>query len=276
LTAVVSPARRGDRELQGTKFMKNNRYGPGPIVLALFLVTANCVFAEEAGSPLELLTEAIETIPEVSFRAELKLSSHGLTRELDLMQRKIGEKTYAMYLEVTGPHNVKDTRFLFKERLGGRDEQFVYLPALRRAVQIGEHTREQPFLGSEFYVSDLVAPDPEAFELKFVGAGEFLGRKCKLVEAVPKNPDEWSYSRAVYAVDPVDRLILRADFYDKSGKLLKIWTAERLGRVGEFWTPYLQRMKNVQENVTSEVEVVKIEYDIELPEKIFSREHLAR
>jgi hypothetical protein len=232
--------------------------------------------AQQEDSPKALLDRAIATTPEVAFTARVKLSSHGLERELLLSHRRIDDKTLGSFLEVTAPTDVKDTRFLFLERKEGPDEQFVYVPAMRRVIQVGEQTRSQAFLGSDFYVSDLVTPDPNLFTLKFVGEENLAGRACRLIEAVPEPSADWQYSKAVYAVDSADLLVLKAQFFDPKGRLHKVWTLEKFDKIDGYWTPLLQKMNDVQENSESTIEMVEVKYNVDLPVYMFQRSHLER
>lgn len=255
---------------------KANGFLAWVMMLGLLVTGSGLSRATAEESPRELLDRAVKQIPESPFRAEMTLYSSGLERQMILYHGRIDETTYGSRLEVTAPHDVKDTRFLFIEKTEGRDEQFIFMPMVGRTIQVSEKTREQPFLGSEFYVSDLVAPDADAFEMKYVGAEERLGRQCKIVEAVPKNPDDWMYSKAVYSIDPADLLILRSEFYDKKGKLLKVWTLVKVEKVEGQWTPYVQTMENVQQNGLSKLELTDIKYNVELPDGVFERGNLGR
>lgn len=223
-----------------------------------------------------LVKRVLDAMPDVPLTATMTLATEGgVRRELTLSQKRIGN-TRASYLEVTSPLNVKDTRFLFLERIEGQDEQFVYVPAVKRVAQIGEDARKQPFLGSEFYVSDLVTPALDDFTYVLVGEAVFGGRQCTLVEATPKSPEEQLYGKTVFAIDARDLLIVRVEFFDRKGKPLKLWTVERLERIDGVWTARQQRMTNLQENVSSRLVIDAIRYHAEVPDERFTRAYLAR
>src|SRR5690606_32754654 len=132
----------------------------------------------------------------------------------------------------------------------------------------------QPFLESDFYVSDLVEPNLDAYEFKFVGEEELLGRKTKLVEMVPKNSANEIYGKTVVAIDPNDLLILKRSFYDLKGNLLKVWTIDEVEQVDGVWTIRKQTMTTVPQNTSSKLETPEIKYDVELKDSTFTPEHL--
>jgi hypothetical protein len=246
------------------------------VLIALIAAASWPALAEEAKTPRELLKEAIESYPETPFTAKAKLSWGQIDREMTLSHRRLDDQTSGSYLEVTAPLNLKGTRFLFLERKQGRDSQFIKVPEMHRVLQVGEKQRSEPFLGSDFYVSDMIAPDVDNFELTELSRETVAGRECRIIEAVPNPSTEWLYGKGSYAVQPDDKLVLRVEFFDKKGNLFKVWTLDKVEKVNGNWTPYLQRMKNVQQKTESTLELVDIQYGVTLRDEMFTRSYLER
>jgi outer membrane lipoprotein-sorting protein len=224
----------------------------------------------------DLVRRVLDAAPKVPLTAKATLTSdRGWVRELALSRAHVNDYD-AWYMEVTAPLDLKDTRFLLLDRAEGKDEQFMYVPAVKRAMQVSSETRKQPFLGSDFYISDMVRPELDAFTYTFVGEEDVGGRHCKLVEAVPKKPEEELYSKTIAAIDPGDLLLVRAQFFDAKGKPLKTWTLEKVEKVDGIWTPLVQRMANVQDQHESRLTLTDIKYNVTLPDETFSRTHLSR
>jgi hypothetical protein len=246
--------------------------------LSLTVSVAVSAAAQEPAdeTPRDLIKRAIDNVPRVTLSARAKLSSdRGWEREIELKHKRVGERE-ATYMEVTSPQDVRDTRFLFLESTEEEDEQYIRIPAMRRAMRVASQTRKQAFLGSDFYVSDLVAPKLDDYEYEFVGEEEVDGRKCRLIQAVPKNMEGELYSKSIAAVDPVDLLVLRSEFYDLKGKLLKVFHTQKYEKIDDIWTPMLQVMKNVQDNTTSTIEVIEVEYGVDLDDHIFTQAYFLR
>jgi len=246
------------------------------VLIALIATSSWPALAEEQKPPRELLKEAIETYPDTPFTAKGKLSWEEVTRDMTLNHRRVDDKTSGSYLEVTAPLNLQGTRFLFLERKHGRGTQFIKVPDTDRVLQAGERQRSEPFLGSDFYVSDMIAPDVDNFELTELSREKVQGRECRVIEAVPNSSTEWQYGKATYAVEPEDKLVLRAEFFDKKGNPFKILTIDRVEKVDGNWTPYVQRMKNVQQATESTLELVEIHYGVTLPDEMFTRSYLQK
>ena len=243
------------------------------IAVAVALHTAASA-ADDPGR--ELIQKVIAAIPKVTLEASATLTPEGgVVRLLDL-KRKPTKDGDASYLEVSAPQTLKNTRFLFIERGPEGSLQYIYTPSFGRSVRVGGDARKQSFLGSEFYVSDLIMPDLNAFTFSITGDEEVAGRKCKLVESVPKNPADEPYSKVVMAVDPADALIVRTQFYDPKGKLLKVWTVDKLEKVQGYWTPLVNSVVNVQDNSRSKLEITEVKYNVDIPDEVFTKPHLER
>ncbi len=223
----------------------------------------------------DLVQKVHDAAPKTPLIAKMVLTSdRGWERDLELSHKHLNDGTDASYMEVTAPMDLKDTRFLVLGRPNGRNEQFIYVPAAKRAIQVGAQTRKQAFLGSEFAVGDLVQPSVDAFTYKFTGEEDIDGRHCKLIEAVPKTPDDTLYGKTVFAVDPTALVVVRSQFFDDKGQALKVWTVEKLEQREGLWTPLQQQMTNVQEHHWSRISLTEVKYDAQLSDEIFNRSYL--
>lgn len=232
--------------------------------------------AENDPAAQALVQSVRDGVPKTTVFSKVVLSSsRGWSRELEISAQD-ENGTISSFIEVIAPIDVKDTRFLFYERTNARDEQHIYVPLLKRAMAIADDTRKQAFLGSDFYVSDLVAPEIGLYDYQFVGEKKVLDRNCKLVQTTPKDPTGELYSRAIFAVDPTDKLILETEFFDPSGKLLKVWSVQRVEQVEGHWTIREHEMVNVQDKTSSKIVIETIDYDVELPMGTFTRARLLR
>lgn len=249
--------------------------------LARLAALAVLVFAATApaqdNSTRDLIQKMRAAASAAPFVAKITLTSdRGWQRQLEMSHKRLNDDTEATYMEVTGPMDLKGTRFLVLDHVTGRDEQFIYVPAVKRSIQVGAQTRKQPFLGSEFAVGDFVEPDPYGFTYSSVEEEDVGGRHCKLLEAVPKVPADEIYGKTVFAVDPKDGLVMRRQFFDDKGKLLKVWTAEKIEKVDGVWTTLQQLMTSVPENHWSRIQMSDVKYNAEISSQVFSKSYLTR
>jgi len=245
------------------------------VALVILLTAVMPGVADE--SALDLTKRVQDAAPKTPFFAKGKITSdRGLVRELELSHKTLNGDIEASYMEVTAPMDLKDTRFLFFDHKTGRDEQFIYVPAAKRAIQVGGQTRKQSFLGSEFYVGDFARPEIDAFTYSFVGEESVGGRTCKLVQAIPKNTDDMLYSKSITAIDPNELIVMRTQLFDDKGQLQKIWTIEKIEKVDGVWTPLKQKIEDVQEKHWSELEMTDVKYNAQLPDEVFNKSYLTR
>ena len=257
--------------------MRPQRLAISHIVTAIGALAMLCgaSYAGE-GDARDLIKRMLDAVPKAPFTAKVKLSSdRGWVRDLELSHKHLDDLD-AAYLEVTAPMDLKDTRFLLLDRVVGRDEQFIYVPAMKRAIQVNNETRKQPFLGSDFYVYDMVRPEFDAYTYSFVGEDTVGGRHCKLIESVPKTSGDDLYSKTITAVDPVDLVVVRTEFFDQEGKRFKVWTIEKLEKIDGMWTPVIQQMANVQDHHQSRIELQEVHYNADVPDERFRRAYLIR
>jgi hypothetical protein len=245
------------------------------LVLGLFVISSAVpVRADDQGR--ELIKKALEALPRVTFQARVKLTTEEGVRELELDQ-KIIDGGRRGYLEVVAPDDLKGIRHLFIEPADGPPTQYLKLTGARSIVRVAEEVRAQPFLRSTFFIADLVEPHLDAYTYKVLDEGaEIGGRYCKRVESIPKNADKEIYGKIIACVDPKDHLVLQRELLDRAGKPWKVWQVENYKQIDGYWTPMVQDMHNSQENTESRLEVVRIKYNADLPDSIFTPEHLRR
>jgi hypothetical protein len=241
-------------------------------VAVLGLIAATRCGADDGAR--DLVKKALDAVPKESFQGKGTLTSNrGWSRDMNVYHKDVNG-VYSVYMEVTSPQDVSGTRFLMKDRLEGADEQFIYIPAVKRAIKVSEETKKQPFLGSDFYVADLVKPDINAFDYTFVGEEEVSGHKTKLVQALPKNPETELYSKTIVAIDPQDLNVYRTQFFDKKGQLLKVLTVKKIEKIDGHWTPLEQEMVDVQGSTSSLLSVQEVKYGIDLQDGMFDRTYM--
>jgi len=123
------------------------------------------------------------------------------------------------------PRDQRGTALLTWNHAQGDDDQWLYLPALRRVKKIAARNRSGPFVGSEFAFEDLTAEETSNYRWRYVGeraCGERPpgGRQCYEVERFPV--ESWSgYSRQRVFYDVETLRIERIEYYDRRDAHLK-------------------------------------------------------
>jgi len=247
----------------------------GLIVLAVGMTT-NTVAADTDADARELVRKVLEALPKDSFEARMTVSSGTFEpRELRMVRRYV-EGAHGTYLEVSSPDDLEGIRFLFLERADKPNEQFIKVKASRTAIQVSEEVRRQPFLGSTFYVSDLVMPNLDDYTYKYVGKDVVDKRTVTLVEMTPKDPEADIYSKTVVALDPAELLVLRREYFDKEGAKIKVWTVDKLDKIKDTMSPTGQKMVDLRTGETSRLDVGKVDFEAEVTDALFTPKYLLR
>lgn len=149
------------------------------------------------------------------------------------------------------PKPIRGTALLSYSHKTDPDDQWLYLPALKRVKKIASRNRSGPFLSSEFAYEDLALQEVEKYRYRYLHAEQDAG--LIVVEREPL--DEFSgYSRQVVWLDDQELRVQKIDYYDRRGKLLK--TLQATGYVkhdDRFWKASRMLMTNHQTGKSTEL-----------------------
>ncbi len=152
-----------------------------------------------------------------------------------------GDKSLTIFHE---PRDIAGTAFLTHTHVDRDDDQWLYLPSLKRVKRIASANKSSAFVGSEFAYEDLLSDEVEKFNflwLRDEACGEI---QCHVVQRVPTYPDS-GYSKQVVWIEQEDFRPLRIDYYDHENRLLKTLAFEDYRLYHErFWRAQQMRMDN--------------------------------
>src|SRR4030042_2025981 len=161
---------------------------------AVFAAIAVCSLSAQGPSGLEIMQKVYERPTGGDLVSDLTMTltnSRGDTRERKLRQFrkefKDGERKIMFFL---APADVKDTSFMSWSwnAAGKDDEQWIYLPALKRVKRISSDSKSDYFMGSDFTYDDLGERHPSEDTHRLVGTETIEGGMVYLVERVPRDP----------------------------------------------------------------------------------------
>lgn len=150
-------------------------------------------------------------------------------RTLLIWSARVAKRTRSL-VRITAPADVRGTSFLFKENAGGRDDMWLYIPALKRTRRIVGKARQGRFLGSDFTYADLEARGLKGATHKRLADSRIARFACYVIEARPKAGSGSQYSRIVAWIRKDNFVAIRLKMYDKRGKLTKKLFVRRLGK----------------------------------------------
>lgn len=142
------------------------------------------------------------------------------------------------------PRDVRGTTFLSFAHILDADDQWLYLPALKRVKRISSKNKSGPFVGSEFSFEDLAAQEVKKYSHKWLkeeACGEFI---CDVIEQTPEY-ERSGYSKMLQFMRKDNLHPQKIDYYDRKGSLLKTLTfSEYRQYEGKFWRAHLLSMVN--------------------------------
>ncbi len=162
---------------------------------------------------------------------------------LEVADESVGDKSLVIF---DSPADIDGTALLSHAKILDPDDQWLYLPALKRVKRISSVNKSGPFVGSEFAFEDFTALELNKFDYKYLRAEACDDLQCDVVERVPRY-EHSGYSRQVAWIDQTDFQIRRVDFYDRRGDLIKTLTlGEYRSYEGGYWRTHRMEMVNHQ------------------------------
>ncbi|MEZ4272284.1 MAG: outer membrane lipoprotein-sorting protein [Myxococcota bacterium] len=159
-----------------------------------------------------------------------------------LEMEKDGDKAISNF---QWPPDVKGTKLLTWSHKTGNDDQWLYLPAIKRIKRISSRNKSGSFMGSEFSYEDFGSQEVEEYSYRLIEEGKFDGRDVWVMERKPV--DKLSgYSRQLVWLDKQYSGPLKIEYYDRKGELLKVATFKGYQKIGKFWRFKSIHMDNVQ------------------------------
>ena len=184
-----------------------------------------------------------------------------------------GDKTLVIFDE---PRDVKGTALLSFSHKVGDDDQWLYLPALKRVKRIASRNKSGPFMGSEFAYEDITSQEVEKYTYKYIGEDEFEGKKAFVIERDPVDPNS-GYTRQQLWVDQDRYIALKIDYYDRKDALLKTLVFRGYQQyLGKYWRADQMFMENHQTGKSTLLSWEKYNFRTGLDEGDFNKNSLKR
>jgi outer membrane lipoprotein-sorting protein len=192
------------------------------------------------------------------------------------------EKRSALFFE--SPQNVKGTAFLtFDHPEADRDDdQWLYLPALRKVRRISSSDRGGYFLGTDFSYEDMKKESKfaiEDYEHKTLGVEEVDGHRCYRVEHVPVSDEiarELGYGRVVSYIDPTIWMARKSEFWDVQRRPLKTVHTRELRPIDGIWTTHRIEAENRKTGHRTVFTFFDVDYATAVKDDIFTERALRR
>ncbi len=150
------------------------------------------------------------------------------------------------------PADVRNTGLLTVDYDDGSkvDDQWLYLPSLRKSTRISSSSRSGAFMGSDISFADMTGQSPDQYTYKMVQqSAQVSGEDCWLIEARPatkKTKDETGYVKSQVWVSKSKMLPLQAKHWVKEGKKIKQMKFASWKKVAGIWFAHKLSARTLQ------------------------------
>ncbi len=184
-----------------------------------------------------------------------------------------GDKSLSIFDE---PADVKGTAMLTFSHGLEPDDQWLYLPALKKVKRISSRNKSGPFMGSTFAFEDLGSQEVEKYTYRYLRDEACGEMECFVVERIPAY-EHSGYTRQVAWIDKQGYRLVQAEFYDRKKALLKTLIASEFQQyLGHYWRPGKMLMENQQNGKSTLLEWGDYQFKSGLSERDFHPQSLKR
>lgn len=248
-------------------------------------------------SPISTISAQEETAEEKGMRIALSASESNdgfgdFSAELTMVirDRRGGESTRQMRFKVLEvpddgdkslfvfdhPRDVKGTALLTHAHINAPDDQWMYLPALKKVKRISASERSGSFMGSEFAYEDMRAGEVAEYTYKYLRDEPCGELTCTVIEQYPLD-EKSGYSKKVIWQDTEELRSWKMELYDRKDSHLKTLTfADYKQYVNKYWRAEEQTMENHLTGASTVLKWTEFEFGSNLDDSEFTQTALRR
>jgi outer membrane lipoprotein-sorting protein len=246
------------------------------IFVALFL-SAGCAWAQDI-SVEEIVTKANNISyyqgKDGSAKANMIVTdAQSRTRQRQLTIYKLniqqgGDQKYYVYFHK--PNDVKGMSYVVWKHAGKDDDRWLYLPAMDLVRRIAASDKRSSFAGTTFLYEDISGRsiDLDAHEL-VAGDPAFY-----TIKNTPKDAAVVEFSNYTVRIDKNNFVPMKAEYFDKAGKLYRTVEALEVKEVQGYPTVTKMKASDLNSGASTITEFSEIKYDINIQDDMFTERFL--
>ena len=184
-----------------------------------------------------------------------------------------GDKSLFVFDE---PRDVQGTALLVHAQRESADDQWLYLPALKRVKRISSSNRSGSFMGSEFAYEDMTAQEVEKFTYRYLRDEPCGDLTCTVSERFPVDKKS-GYKRQVVWCDKDELRVRKVEYYDRKDAHLKTLTLGNYEQyLDRYWRAGEMTMENHLTGKSSVLTWTDFQFRTDLDDRDFTRTGLRR
>ncbi len=215
------------------------------------------------------------------YTSDLKMilrNRHGQESTREIRSRTLeveddGDKSLTIFDK---PRDIKGTALLSFTHREGPDDQWLYLPALKRVKRIASNNKSGPFMGSEFAYEDITSQEVEKYTYKFLRDDTLNGLDVFVFERYPVDRKS-GYTRQIVWLDKAEYKERKIEYYDRKNALLKTLVFNDYHQyLGKYWRAHDMYMENHLTGKSTRLLQTNFKFRTGLTERDFDKNSLKR
>jgi hypothetical protein len=281
---AAHPQRRAtDRPLEGV----------APAVAIVIAIA--CVFhatpsqAADADTNADSIMQALAARPEGAsadrtVRIKLIDRNGGVREQLARALRKNVADGRRMAIFYLAPANIRGTSFLVYDYSApdAANDQWLYLPALRKVRRIPAADRGDYFLGTDLTFDEIRNDNRVTladWTFRLIGTDEVDGAPCEIVEGAAVSEQiarELGYTSARWCVDGQTLIARRIEYWDRSGNLLKTLANREPQLIDGVWSASRIEVRNHKTGHRTVLEFESSRFDGKVADALLTQQQMER
>ena len=240
-------------------------------ILALLLIfSASAAYADDRDAS-QIVRDAINHWRGLSSHGEMTMIIHRPDWERTMSMESWSQGEKLSLVRVTAPQKDRGNGTLIDD-----DRMWTFSPKINRVIKVPSSMMNQSWMGSDFSNKDVSRADDvvEQYDHRILGTEVVDGQSVYEIEAIPKEGAAVVWGKEILLIRD-DKVMVREDFYDQDGVLVKSLVALEIGEMGGRVVAIRQRMSKTEEpEEWTEMLLLDTEYDVELSDNLFTLSNL--
>ncbi|MBD3268060.1 outer membrane lipoprotein-sorting protein [bacterium] len=189
---------------------------------------------------------------------------------LDMSEEKDKEQKFYVYFHQ--PADVRKMVFMVWKHIGKDDDRWLYLPDLDLVKRIAATDKRTSFVGSTFYYEDVSGRQTDLDKHELLETTDTY----YVLKSVPKNPDNVEFAYYKNWIHKDTFIPIKTSYFDRDDNEYRTYQALKVEEIDGLKTVTQSQMKDLRSGSTTVNEYSSVEYNIDLPEDIFTERYLRR
>ncbi|VAW22331.1 FIG00935715: hypothetical protein [hydrothermal vent metagenome] len=197
-------------------------------------------------------------------------------REIKQFTKDFGDMEKSIMFFVS-PADVKNTSFMnwAYDDASKSDDQWIYLPAIKKTKRISSDSKSDYFMGSDFTYDDLGDRKVDDDKHTILREETIDGVDYWVIQSTPKDGG-YMYSKTITWIREDNFIGFKKEFYDEDGELLKILKILKFEKISGFDVVTNSEMENTQKNHKTKMVLSNVRINTGIPASKFSERMMMR